>query len=205
MRCPRLVHRSHGGRWTGRRREKGDGRTDGRERRGCAPRNNTTGQCKYRRQGKPTMRDLEVASSAAACALPSSHACTACAHVHTGYAARGKCNRGHGRGRVAIVTAHTLAEIALNTGRTKASNNATIISDGVLSIFTRAAGELFNMASRSAARVRSRGDYVRTYVYMKEMYTGTSTHARAICVGVRLMRKNVDRKKSTRCAFESRD
>lgn len=39
-------------------------------------------------------------------------------------------------------------EIALN-GRTKALNNAAIISDGVLSIYARPARELFNILSRS--------------------------------------------------------
>lgn len=60
-----------------------------------------------------------------------------------------------GPGRMLADRDHAYApEIALN-GRTKALNNAAIISDGVLSIRARAAGaELFNILSRGAGRIR---------------------------------------------------
>lgn len=114
------------------------GPATGWARRGCAPRNNTTGQCKHRR-GKPTMRDPEAASSARCCCrcrrrslwcTPSASSpplCTLCMCTCT--RSRWEDDRtGRADGRADRDRAYA-SEIALN-GRTKALNNAAIISDG---------------------------------------------------------------------------
>lgn len=107
--------------------------TERRRWRECAPRNNTTGQCKHRR-GKPTMRlDPERLPPgllrAPGVAHPSAAPHCVCTCVRVDRA----------DGRVLADRDHAYApEIALN-GRTKALNNAAIISDGVLSIRARPA------------------------------------------------------------------
>lgn len=116
----------------------------------CAPCNNTTGQCKHRR-GKPTIRfDPERLPPGLLCApglhnppyRTAPHCVCTCVRV----------DRTPADGRAPADRDHAYApEIALN-GRTKALNNAAIISDGVLSIRARPRDrrELFNILAHSA-------------------------------------------------------
>lgn len=132
----------------------------GRGWRECAPRNNTTGQCKHRR-GKPTMRldperpppGLPRAPTRAAHTLPPPPP-----RVYVRMCVRWS-DPADRAGRPDRDRAYA-PEIALN-GRTKALNNAAIISDGVLPIRAR----LFNILSRGAG-AREDSDR-RIYRYMR--------------------------------------
>jgi len=156
MRCPRLVRRSHG--------------TERRGWRECAPRNNTTGQCKHQ-WGKPTMRldpgeaaSRVVACTRAACTLHSLPPSAAPRRIALRVHVRARWSD-PADGRVLADRDHAYApEIALN-GRTKALNNAAIVSDGVLSIHARPV--LFNTLSRGVAGWDTIVGYTDIYIYMR--------------------------------------